>query len=120
MKTLKLALILIAGIWLASCSNVNPTSPTPEPGNWIIGEIQIESFTASKSVVQKGEMIALTWKVKNAFDVRIDPIGKDLPPIGSYFVTPGMLTTYTLTAWSGEVKKSASVTIEVDGWWETE
>jgi len=85
---------------------------------WALGEIQIESFKASKTIINEGEMIVLSWKVKNASTVQISPIKRNFPPIGNYFVMPEDLTTYTLTAYQhGRVTKSATITIEVDGWW---
>lgn len=57
----------------------------------------------------------LTWQTSYADSVTLDPPAGDLPGTsGSITVAPDVRTTYTLTAWRGGAKATATVTIGVD------
>jgi hypothetical protein len=72
----------------------------------------ISSFSASKSVIEAGETVVLTWTTNNATGVTISPGVGTVAASGSTTVTPAATTTYTLTA-SGQSGSSVSSTATV-------
>ena len=74
----------------------------------------IESFTASAPVVRRGQTLVLSWSVKNATSVRIDPINVTLTTATSYSFVPTATRTYTLTAFGAAAfRVSTPVTVVV-------
>jgi len=94
-----------------SCTvTVNVKTPTPPP----TGALQILSFSASPSSIFPGEPTTLQWQVTNADKVTISDIGQvDLS--GQYRI-PALSQdkTYVLTATSGSVTKTASLSVRVN------
>ena len=73
----------------------------------------INSFTANPSYIQLGQAVVLTWTVSNATTVTLSPGIGSVPNSGSYNVTPGYTTTYTLSATNSDGTVSASTTVTV-------
>lgn len=80
---------------------------------------KILSFTASKSVITRGELVKLSWTTQDAVKCTITTSdGATLPnrpPNGSISVTPNTTKTYTLTAINAngnEVKASLVITVQ--------
>ena len=73
----------------------------------------INSFAANQSYIQPGQTATLTWTVSNADTVTISPSVGSIPSSGSYNVTPGYTTTYTLFATNSAGSVSASTTVTV-------
>src|SRR4030043_100642 len=73
----------------------------------------ISSFTANPSYIQSGQAIVLTWYVSNATSVALSPSVGSVSSSGSYNVTPGYTTTYTLSATNSAGSVSASTTVTV-------
>ena len=73
----------------------------------------ISSFTANPSYIQSGQAIVLTWNVSNATSVTLSPSVGSVSNSGSYTVTPGYTTTYTLSATNSAGSVSASTTVTV-------
>jgi len=73
----------------------------------------ISSFSANPSYIQCGQTVVLTWTVTDAAAVTLSPGIGDVPSTGSYSVTPGYTTTYTLNATNvdGSVTASTIVTV---------
>jgi flagellar basal body-associated protein FliL len=72
----------------------------------------ISSFSASKSAIEAGETVMLTWTTSNAASVNISPGVGTVAASGSTTVTPATTTTYTLTT-SGQSGNSVSSTATV-------
>jgi hypothetical protein len=73
----------------------------------------INSFTANPSYIQSGQGIVLTWTVNNATTVTLSPGIGSVPGSGSYNLSPGYTTTYTLSATNSGGNVSASTTVTV-------
>jgi hypothetical protein len=73
----------------------------------------INSFTANPSYIQSGQGIVLTWTVNNATTVTLSPGIGSVPNSGSYNLSPGYTTTYTLSATNSGGNVSASTTVTV-------
>jgi hypothetical protein len=73
----------------------------------------INSFTANPSYIQPGQAVVLTWNVSDADTVKISPAVGQVPSSGSYNVTPGYTTTYTLTATNEDGGVSANTAVTV-------
>jgi hypothetical protein len=73
----------------------------------------INSFTANPSYIQPGQGIVLTWTVNNATTVTLSPGIGSVPSSGSYNLSPGYTTTYTLSASNSGGNVSASTTVTV-------
>jgi len=73
----------------------------------------INSFTANPSYIQPGQGIVLTWTVTNATTVTLSPGIGSVPSSGSYNLSPGYTTTYTLSATNSDGSVSASTTVTV-------
>ncbi len=73
----------------------------------------INSFTANPSYIQSGQGIVLTWTVTNATSVTLSPGIGSVPGSGSYNLSPGYTTTYTLSASNSGGSVSASTTVTV-------
>jgi hypothetical protein len=73
----------------------------------------INSFTANPSYIQPGQGILLTWTTTNATTATLSPGIGSVPTSGSYNLTPGYTTTYTLTATNSGGSVSANTTVTV-------
>jgi hypothetical protein len=73
----------------------------------------INSFTANPSYIQSGQGILLTWTTTNATTVTLSPGIGSVPTSGSYNLSPGYTTTYTLSATNSGGSVSASTTVTV-------
>jgi hypothetical protein len=83
--------------------------PTP-----VYNPPSISSFSSSKSTIEVGETVVLTWTTANASSVTISPGVGTVAASGSTTVTPTATTTYTLAANSksgGTVSSTATVTV---------
>jgi len=86
-----------------------PNPPPPQP----LALAPVVSFTPSKSSIQPGESVQLSWQTQNADDVSIDPgIGR-VDKSGSRQVELNSRTTYTLTAKGPGGADTRQVTIDV-------
>ncbi len=79
---------------------------------------EILSFTSSKTVITKGEMITLSWTTKNAVSCRIETnMGHKIPnrpPNGSISTTPNKTLDFTLIAIDAagnETKQTITITV---------
>jgi hypothetical protein len=73
----------------------------------------ITCFTANPSYIQCGQGIVLNWTTTNATSVTLSPGIGSVPVCGSYNLSPGCTTTYTLCASGSGGSVSASTTITV-------
>jgi hypothetical protein len=82
---------------------------TPAP---VYNPPSISSFSASKSTIEAGETLVLTWTTNNASSVTISPGVGTVAASGSTTVTPTATTTYTLVA-NGKSGNSVSSTATI-------
>jgi len=87
-----LAVVAIVG----GCSKKAAPPPPPPPPS-MTAPAPTATITASPTVVNAGEGVALTWHTTNANDVSIDGIGK-VPSSGTQTVNPTSSTNYHLVA----------------------
>ena len=73
----------------------------------------ILSFAADPPHIQPGGTSALSWVVKNAKGVSIEPAIGVRPPLGSVGVSPGQMRTFTLTARGEGATATATATVTV-------
>jgi peptidoglycan-associated lipoprotein len=88
-----LALVAFAG----GCKKKAAAPPPPPPPPAMTAPAPTASITASPTVVNPGDGVALTWHTTNANDVSIDGIGK-VPSSGTQTVNPTSSTNYHLVA----------------------
>ncbi len=88
-----MALAAIAG----GCSKKPAASPPPPPPPAMASAPPTASITATPTVVNPGDGVALTWHTTLANDVSIDGIGK-VPTSGTQTVNPTSSTNYHLVA----------------------
>jgi peptidoglycan-associated lipoprotein len=88
--------ILAALLTVGGCSK-KKTAPPPPPPPTIPSPAPTATITASPSVVNPGDGVALTWHTTDASDVSIDGIGK-VPTSGTQTVNPTSSTNYHLVA----------------------
>lgn len=92
-------------------ANQAPAAPaaTPSPAQPTI------SLQASRSDVNRGQSVTLTWSATNATSVRLTPEVGSVAAEGSTSVTPAQSTTYTAMATGpgGSATASARVTVSV-------
>jgi hypothetical protein len=84
---------------------------TPAP---VYNPPSISSFSASKSSIEAGETVVLTWTTTNAASATISPGVGTVAASGSTTVTPAATTTYTLVANSktgSSVSSTATITV---------
>jgi K319-like protein/OmpA family protein len=78
--------------------------------------VEIMNFRATPSRINRGDSSTLSWQVKNATEVSIDPnVGIVDANSGSFKVTPSETTVYTMTAKNDEgdeVRLTALVTVD--------
>ena len=73
----------------------------------------VNSFTANPNYIQPGQATTLSWAVSNANSLTISPSVGSVSNSGSYTLTPGSTTTYTLLATNNSGTVSASTTVTV-------
>lgn len=75
----------------------------------------IDRFVANATVIRRGQTVVLSWTVRNANSVRIEPLGVTLSAlVTSYSFVPTATRTYTLTAFgSAAFRTSLPVTVVV-------
>ena len=75
----------------------------------------IDSLTVSPGTITAGSSATLSWSVRGADALRLDPPGIVVTGSSSFVVTPTGTTTYQLTASNeaGAVSRSVMVTVEV-------
>jgi peptidoglycan-associated lipoprotein len=102
-----LAMVAIAG----GCSK-KAAPPPPPPPPTITPPAPTASVTATPTVVNPGDGVALTWHTTNANDVSIDGIGK-VPTSGTQTVNPTSSTNYHVVARGdgGSADATARVTV---------
>jgi hypothetical protein len=85
--------------------NVRLSPDVPLPG--------ISNFSAVPETITAGQSLTLSWNVKDASSVVIEPGIGSVPAGGSRLVSPAVDTTYTLTALNsgGPSLKSVNVTV---------
>jgi len=98
--------------WYVS-GRVIVVQPPYQPYQPIVYAPVINSFTANPSYIQSGQGIVLTWTTTNATTVTLSPGIGSVPTSGSYNLTPGYTTTYTLSATNSGGSVSASTTVTV-------
>ena len=76
----------------------------------------IEYFYADPASIKLGNSTTLHWSIKDATNVMIDQGIGAVSPQGEQSVTPGVTTTYTLTAINSDGQISKSCTIEIKQW----
>jgi len=74
---------------------------------------KVNSFTASLTSISPGDSVTLSWNVSNATTTSINQGIGTVSAIGSIVVTPGVTTTYRLTATGGGATATADVTVQV-------
>lgn len=84
-------------------AQVTLTLPQPE----------ILSFFANHETIQLGESRTLHWELRNAAEVRLEPLGEDVSGHSRWEVQPDRSTRYELVATnaSGEVRQSLELTL---------
>jgi len=138
MRKLLVVFILIAGL-AAGCVTIvaPPASPAPAetppvsspaanpppvvtPGpeqvtapSFNLPEVAV--FTVLPGNIVSGNYATLTWDVRNAFDVAIEPGLSIIRPQGSQPVNPPFTTTYKLTATNNQGSILATTTLTVSG-----
>jgi hypothetical protein len=73
----------------------------------------ITCFSANPSYIQCGQGTVLNWTTTNATSVTLSPGIGSVPVCGSYNLSPGCTTTYTLCATGSGGSVSASTTVTV-------
>ena len=74
----------------------------------------IDTFTAAQGSINRGETTTLNWTTTYATSASIDQgIGSSIAVNGSTDVSPGLTTTYTITAMNANGSRTDSVTITV-------
>jgi hypothetical protein len=95
-----------------------PPAITPGPAqdttpSFNLPEVVIFSVTPGN--ILSGSYATLTWDVRNAFDVAIEPGLSIIRPQGSQPVNPPFTTTYRLTSINGQGSILATTTLTVSG-----
>ena len=103
--------LLTMALVFTGCSKkvakVTPPSPPPAP------PAPTATLAAAPDVVQQGQSTTLTWQTQNASDITITGLGT-VPASGSRSITPGLSTTYTLTAKGPGGSQDASTRVTVN------
>ena len=110
-KLFVLSILCLSLVFLTVCGKSSPTTPdlpsTPAP--------VITSFTATPTVIAKGDSSMLDWKTSNATSVSINQGIGAVSKSGIEFVYPDSTTTYTLTAKNSVKSVTANVKVKVKG-----
>ncbi|MCB9652140.1 MAG: hypothetical protein H6730_36895, partial [Deltaproteobacteria bacterium] len=103
----------VAALGLAGCGPADaPLPPDKLPETFPV----IDSFTASAAAVRPGESVALSWRVRNATEVSINPgLVPSTAQLEGAVQTPALQAsvTYTLVAKSaaGDTQRSVVITV---------
>jgi hypothetical protein len=92
---------------------VSGTVPESTPASFNLPEVVV--FTAEPANTVAEQEVTLTWDVRNAFDVVIDPGFKIIRAKGTAKVMPVFPTTYKLTATNDQGTILAATTVTVSG-----
>ena len=84
----------------------------PEP-SFNLPEVAV--FKLEPGNIVSGNFATLTWDVRNAYDVEIEPRFGIIRPKGSQPVNPPFMTTYRLTATNDQGSILATTTLTVSG-----
>jgi len=76
---------------------------------------EVAIFTVTPGNIMSGNYATVTWDVRNAFDVAIEPGLSIIRPQGSQPVNPPFTTTYKLTATNNQGSILATTTLTVSG-----
>ena len=93
-------------------SNASGQSKETDTSVQVIQPPKIEFFGAQKLQLFKGEETRLSWRIRDASDVRLN--GASVPISGSQRVRPQNTTEYVLTARKGSLSDRATLVIAVD------
>lgn len=104
-------LFLVLAMFFSGCGKKSPTTPEPPP----TPAPTINSFTATPSIVAKGDSSMLEWSTTNATSCTIDNGIGGVSSTSLEFVYPEETTTYTLTATNETGSRTATCTVEVRG-----
>ncbi len=88
---------IFAFLIAAGCSKKAAAPPPPPPPPTVTAPPPTANITATPTVVNPGDGVALTWHTTNANDVSIDGIGK-VPTSGTQTVNPTSSTNYHVVA----------------------
>jgi pimeloyl-ACP methyl ester carboxylesterase len=99
-----------AGQWVKVTFDASVVVPPPV----VIPPASIDSFTASKLAITRGDTVTLSWATRDTVFVLLsDRPNLQLPPNGSADVTPQIDTTYTLLADDRAANVSAAATLTI-------
>jgi len=76
---------------------------------------EVAIFSVTPGNIVSGNFATITWDVRNAFDVAIEPGLSIIRPQGSQPVNPPFTTTYRLTATNDQGSILATTTLTVSG-----
>ncbi len=91
------SLVILASIAAATGCKKKTAAAAPPPPPAMTAPAPTATITASPTVVNPGDGVALVWHTTNATDVSIDGIGK-VPTSGTQTVNPTSSTNYHLVA----------------------
>jgi peptidoglycan-associated lipoprotein len=91
------SLVILASFVAVTGCGKKAAAPPPPPPPTMSTAAPTATITASPSVVNPGDGVALTWHTTDANDVSIDGIGK-VPSSGTQTVNPTSSTNYHLVA----------------------
>lgn len=92
---------------------VSGSIPAGPPATFNMPEVAV--FTAEPANIISEQEVTLTWDVRNAYDVMIEPGLRIIPPKGTARVSPAFTTTYKLTATNDQGTILAATTVTVSG-----
>ncbi len=76
---------------------------------------RIDSFSADRTTINRGQPVTLSWTTSNATSAELDPGNISVTPVasGSKSLSPTSTTTYTLTASNDDASVSKTVKVTV-------
>ena len=106
-----------------SPAEIPPSSSSPPAVTTTPAQVTTPAFNLPEMVtynvvpanIVSGSFATLTWDVRNAFDVAIEPGLSIIRPQGSQPVNPPFTTTYKLTATNNQGSVLATTTLTVSG-----
>jgi hypothetical protein len=132
MKKALIALLLVAAL-AAGCVTIVAPAPSPSPAETppavspapVVTPVpvpepsfnlpEVAVFNVVPFNIVSGNFATLTWDVRNAYDVEIEPRFGIIRPKGSQPVNPPFTTTYRLTATNDQGSILATTTLTVSG-----
>ncbi|HVN06581.1 MAG TPA: peptidoglycan-associated lipoprotein Pal [Bryobacteraceae bacterium] len=112
-----ISLCLLLAVVAVGCKKKVPPPPPPPPVKVEQPPpppaVEINSFTAEPSSIERGQSSTLSWSVANASSITIDNGIGTVQASGSRRVFPGSSTTYTLSATGAGGSKTATATVNV-------